>query len=77
MITTIYMTHALDADAIKRENTKNEIADFIMELDGCVGESSFTEGLILDLARSLANDVKCSDMIRIGDEIANLEGFKS
>jgi len=75
MTTTISIYHALDADAVKRENTQDEIADFIMELDSAVAESDFTEKLILDLAKSLSGDAKTSDMARIADRIASMEGY--
>ena len=74
---TTILTHAitLSANELKRENTRDELMEFIMELDFAIAEADFTETLILKLATALAADSKTSTMVEIGNKIAALQGY--
>lgn len=76
MTTTLTMTHALCPFDMVRENTRDEIFEFITELDSTIAESDFTERLIMHLATSLAPDSKTSNMQEIGRKISLLTGYE-
>lgn len=77
MTTTMRITRTLSASEIKHENSIEEIAEFILELDIAIADAAFTESLILKLASSLAADSKTSTMASIGRKISKMEGYES
>jgi hypothetical protein len=76
MITTVTLTCALDADQIRRENSPEEIAEFVMKIEAAMNSESWTESLIIRMAEVMAPYVKTSTMRRIGQHITKLEGYE-
>lgn len=76
MTTEISLTHALCPHDLRLENRREDIFEFIIDLDAAVAESDFTERLIMRLATSLANDSKTSTMQAIGLKISELKGYE-
>lgn len=75
MIATISMPIKISAKEITCENTPKEIQEFIMDLDLAVADASFTESIILQLAKDLAGDSRTRDIQRIGRTIMEMEGY--
>lgn len=75
MMTILTTAVTLSAADLERENSRETLMEFIMELDFKVAESEFTEDLILKLATALAADSRTSTMIRIGNKIAAMQGY--
>lgn len=75
MTANLSIQTTLSAAELKRENSKNELMEFIIELDSEIAEVDFTETLILKLAAALAVDSKTSRMIDIGTEISKMKGY--
>ena len=72
---TLTISINMSASSLTRDSTRDEIMDFILDLDSEIAEADFTETLILKLATALAADSKTSTMVEIGNKIAALQGY--
>ena len=71
------LQHTIDAAAIRIGNTRDEIMDFIVDLDLSVAESDFTEDLVIKLIESLEIESVASIREKVAAILQRLEGLES
>lgn len=64
---------SINPELLKRELTKDQIFDFILDLDASIAELDFTEKLIIQLIKSIRDDISETEWLPYKNLLHHLE----